>query len=38
MVLVLVGAHPDPGWERLGWRLRALAMACANSLWSGPED
>jgi hypothetical protein len=38
MVLVLVGAHPDPGWERLGWRLRALADGMRELPLERPED
>jgi hypothetical protein len=34
---VRVLAHPDPGWDRLGWRLRALADAVRELPVRGPE-
>jgi hypothetical protein len=37
-VRVLVGTHPDPGWERLGWRLRALADGLRELPLQHPEE
>jgi hypothetical protein len=37
-VTVRVGPHPDPGWPRLRWRLRALADAVRTLPLQGPED
>jgi hypothetical protein len=36
-VTVRVGNHPDPGWARLGWRLRALGEAVRTLPIEGPE-
>lgn len=36
-VTVRVGDHPDPGWGRLGWRLRVLADAVRTLPIEGPE-
>jgi len=37
-VTVRVGPHPDPGWPRLRWRLRALVEAVRTLPVQGPED
>jgi hypothetical protein len=37
-VTVRVANHPDPGWARLGWRLRALAEAVRTLPIEGPGD
>ena len=37
-VTVRVGEHPDPGWGRVGWRLRAFAEAVRTLPVQGPED
>ena len=37
-VTVRVGDHPDPGWARLGWRLRALAEAVRTLPIVAPDD
>jgi len=37
-VTVRVGDHPDPGWARLGWRLRALGEAIRTLPIVGPGD
>ncbi|WP_440966465.1 hypothetical protein ACL58G_09320 [Massilia sp. GER05] len=37
-VTVRVGNHPDPGWARLGWRLRALAEAVRTLPIVAPDD
>jgi hypothetical protein len=36
-VTVRVANHPDPGWARLGWRLRVLAEAVRTLPVEGPE-
>jgi hypothetical protein len=36
-VTVRVANHPDPGWARLGWRLRVLAEAVRTLPIEGPE-
>jgi hypothetical protein len=36
-VTVRVENHPDPGWGRLGWRLRVLAEAVRTLPIEGPE-
>lgn len=37
-VVVRVGPHPDPGWARLRWRLRAFVDAVRTLPLQGPED
>lgn len=37
-VLVRVLPRPDPGWERLCWRLRVLADAVRGMPLQGPDD
>ena len=37
-VTVRVGPHPDPGWPRLRWRLRALVDAVRTLPLQGPDD
>lgn len=37
-VRVRVQAHPDPGWERLRWRLAALADSLRELPVRGPQD
>ena len=37
-VTVRVGEHPDPGWGRIGWRLRAFVEAVRTLPVQGPED
>ena len=37
-VTVRVLPHPDPGWERLRWRLHALKDAVRELPVHGPED
>lgn len=37
-VTVRVASHPDPGWARLGWRLRALAEAVRTLPVEAPGD
>ena len=37
-VVVRVDPYPDPGWERLAWRLRALADAVRTTAPRRPED
>lgn len=36
-VVVRVGPYPDPGWERLTWRLQALADAVRRTPSRRPE-
>ena len=36
-VTVRVGNHPDPGWARLGWRLRVMAEAVRTLPIEGPQ-
>ena len=36
-VTVRVANHPDPGWARLGWRLRVLIEAVRTLPIEGPE-
>jgi hypothetical protein len=36
--VVHVGPHPDPGWPRLRWRLRAFVEAVRTLPLQGPED
>jgi hypothetical protein len=37
-VTVRVANHPDPGWARLGWRLRLLAEAVRTLPIEAPGD
>ena len=37
-VVVRVGPHPDPGWARLRWRLRAFVEGVRTLPLQGPED
>ena len=37
-VLVRVQPEPDPGWQRLRWRLQALFEAARELPLQGPED
>jgi hypothetical protein len=37
-VTVRVGNHPDPGWARLGWRLRVLVEAVRTLPIEAPGD
>jgi hypothetical protein len=37
-VTVRVGGHLDPGWDRLGWRLRAFVEAVRTLPVQAPDD